>query len=102
VPNKYYCHNCNAEVKPTDRICPKCGKDLREIGRNIVVSVSETMSISGFTVGAELSKEQVNIIKKVFKAIKGELAKKKIESITFGFPQLISVKIIDKDSESKE
>lgn len=43
--NKFSCHNCKSEVKPTDTICPNCGKDLREVGRDIEQSLIDTMSL---------------------------------------------------------
>lgn len=96
MPSKYYCQNCGSEIKPTDTICPKCGKNLSEVGRTIEVTITETLAISD-SVETKLTKEQQDIVKKVLKAIKKELAKKEIDSITFGFPQLISVKIKNKE-----
>jgi Zn finger protein HypA/HybF involved in hydrogenase expression len=82
--HKYYCRNCEAEIKPTDTVCPKCGKKLSEVGRNIVVNLTETIGVSD-SVKTELTKEQKSIIKKVLEAIKRELAKKEVESITINF-----------------
>jgi len=95
VENKYYCQNCNAEIKSTDTVCPKCGKNLKEVGRRVLVTVEDTLTLSD-EVEVKLTKEQLNIIQKVYQALKNELAKKEIESITIGFPQLISIKIKNK------
>ena len=102
VENKYYCQNCGAEIKSTDAVCPKCGKNLSEVGRRVLVTVEDTLTLSD-EVEVKLTKEQLNIIQKVYQALKNELAKKEIESITIGFPQLISVKIKNKkDLEIKK
>jgi hypothetical protein len=97
--SKYYCRNCGAEIKPTDEVCPKCRKKLREVGKRIEVTIPVTIGVSA-SVKTELTKKQRNIIQKVVKTLKDEFAKKEIESITFGFPQLISVKI--KNKKEKE
>jgi uncharacterized OB-fold protein len=44
--HKYYCQNCASQIKPTDVICPKCGKNLSEVGRRIVVTVAENITLS--------------------------------------------------------
>jgi RNA polymerase subunit RPABC4/transcription elongation factor Spt4 len=44
--HKYYCRNCDSQIKPTDTVCPKCGKKLSEVGRRIVVTVAERITIS--------------------------------------------------------
>jgi len=82
--NKYYCQNCGARIKPTDTVCPKCGKNLKEVGRRVEVTITETIGLSD-RVEVELTKEQKSIVKKVYQAIKNEFAKKEIESITFNF-----------------
>lgn len=92
---KYYCKNCNARIESTDTVCPKCGKNLKEVGRTIEISVDASIGVSA-KAETQLTKEQRTIIKKALQAIKNEFAKKKIESITFGFPQLVSIKIKDK------
>jgi hypothetical protein len=46
-----------------------------------------------------LTKQQQNIIDKVFKPLKDKLDKAEIESVTLGFPQLISIKITKKKKE---
>jgi predicted amidophosphoribosyltransferase len=94
---KYYCQNCGAEIKAIDTICPSCGKNLSEVGKRIEVNIIEK-SIE--TVQPKLTKEQLSIIEKVFKALKDEFDKAEIESVTLGFPQLISVKIVKKKRES--
>ncbi len=43
---KYYCHQCNSEVKPEDKFCPKCGADLSKVGRAIKLEVYETLNLS--------------------------------------------------------
>lgn len=98
---KHYCQNCGAKIKSTDAVCSNCGKNLKEVGRRIVVTVVETFKLSD-EVEAKLTKKQISIIKKVFQTIKNELAKKEIESITFGFPQFVSITIKNKkDAEGK-
>ena len=82
--SKYYCQNCGVEIKPTDTACPKCGKNLSEVGRRIEMTFTETIGLSD-SFEKKLTKEQNSIIKKVFRAIKRELAKKEIESITINF-----------------
>jgi hypothetical protein len=54
------------------------------VGRRIEVTIAETIGVSA-SVETKLTKEQSSIIKKVFQAIKRELAKKEIESITLNF-----------------
>jgi RNA polymerase subunit RPABC4/transcription elongation factor Spt4 len=90
--HKYYCRNCGSEIKPTDTVCPKCGKKLSEVGRNIVVTLTETIAISD-EVKAQLTKEQIGIIEKVRKVVKKQLASKQIESITINFRQRVSAEI---------
>lgn len=92
---KYYCQNCGAKIKSTDTVCSNCGKNLNEVGRRIVLTLGETFKLSD-DVEAKITKKQRSIIKKVFQTIKNELAKKEIESITFGFPQFVSVTIKNK------
>jgi hypothetical protein len=43
---KYYCHQCNSEVDPEDKFCPKCGADLSKVGRAIKLEVYETLNLS--------------------------------------------------------
>ncbi len=43
---KYYCKNCGAEIKPNDTVCPKCGKNLNEVGREIRKTVYESIGVS--------------------------------------------------------
>ena len=75
--SEYYCQNCGAQIKPTDTVCPKCGKNLSEVGRRMEITITETIGVSA-SIETKLTKEQSNIIKKVFKAIKRELAKKEL------------------------
>jgi len=82
MESKYYCQNCGAQIKSTDMVCPKCGKNLKEVGRRVEVTVTETIGLSD---RVELTKKQKSIIEKVYKAIKNELVKKEIESVTFNF-----------------
>jgi hypothetical protein len=42
----YYCQNCGAQIKSTDVICPKCGKNLSEVGRRIQLTVVEAINLS--------------------------------------------------------
>ncbi len=44
--HKYYCQNCNSQIKSTDTVCPKCGKKLSEVGRRILVTVADSITIS--------------------------------------------------------
>ena len=91
---EYYCKNCDAEIKATDTTCPKCGKNLSEVGRRIEITVTATVGVSA-SVETELTKKQRNIIQKAYEAIKNELAKKEIESFTFNFG-VVSVTIKNK------
>lgn len=43
---KYYCHNCGAQVMPTDTTCPKCGKNLSQVGKRIEKTISDTTSLA--------------------------------------------------------
>jgi len=43
---EYYCRNCGAKIKSTDTMCPKCGKNLKEVGRRIEVTVVENITVS--------------------------------------------------------
>jgi hypothetical protein len=80
-------------------VCPKCGKNLSEVGRRIEVTITETIGLSA-SVETKLTKEQISVIKKVFRAIKRELAKKEIESITFNFG-VVSFTIKNKEETDK-
>jgi len=44
--HKYYCRNCDSQIKSTDTVCPKCGKKLSEVGRRIEVTIAETITVS--------------------------------------------------------
>ena len=44
--SKYYCGKCGAEIKPTDKICPKCGESLSKVGRRIEATFTETIPVS--------------------------------------------------------
>jgi len=92
---KYYCQNCGAKIKSTDTECLECGKNLREVGRRVEVTVIDTIKLSD-EVEVKLSKDQINIINRVRRVIKDKLDSKEIESITIGFPQLISITIKSK------
>lgn len=46
VERKYYCQNCGEPIKPTDTTCPKCGKNLSEVGRKIEVTITERLGLS--------------------------------------------------------
>jgi uncharacterized Zn finger protein (UPF0148 family) len=98
MENKYYCQNCGAQIKSTDTVCPKCGKNLKEVGRRVEVTVTETIGLSD-KVEAELTKKQKSIVEKVYQKIKNELAKKEIESVTFNFG-VISFTIKNKNEKS--
>jgi hypothetical protein len=43
---KYYCQNCGAQVKSSDTVCPKCGKNLSEVGRRIELTLVESLALS--------------------------------------------------------
>ena len=42
---EYYCNNCGAQIKPTDTICPKCGKKISEVGKNIRKTFNEVLGL---------------------------------------------------------
>jgi len=94
--NEYYCQNCGAEIKSTDVTCPSCGKNLKEVGRKVEVTVTDTIGVSDVVEVEKLSPEQRKILERIYRAVKDYLASKEIESITIGFPQLISIKIKSK------
>jgi predicted ATP-dependent serine protease len=100
VENKYFCQNCGAEIASTVTVCPNCGKNLKDVGRRIEVTVTETIGLSD-EVKVGLTKEQISTIEKVLKAVKKELAKMEIESVTLGFPP-VSITIKRKAKQSKE
>jgi len=43
---KYYCQNCGAQIKSTDTICPKCGKNLKDVGRRVEVTIVDNITLS--------------------------------------------------------
>lgn len=99
---KYYCQNCSAQIKSTDTMCPKCGKNLAEVGKRTEVTFTEVAGevvLSSFEV-PKLNIKQRKILDSILCAAKGYLSSKEIESITIGFPQLISIKI--KSKKDKE
>lgn len=98
---KYFCQNCGSKIKSTDTICPKCGKNLKEVGRKVEVTVVDAIGLSD-RVDVKLTKEQIKTIEKIYRSIKDYLASREIDSITIGFPQLISIKIKSKKDASKE
>ena len=89
-----YCKKCGAPIDPTDEKCPN-GHVLKDVGRHYVVVAEEKIEASA-DLKAVFTVKQLNIIERVYRVIKDKLASKEIESITFGFPQLISIKIINK------
>jgi predicted ATP-dependent serine protease len=89
--NKYYCQNCGAEIKSTDTICPKCGKNLKDVGRKILVTVTDTISLSDAVKTEKLSAEQKTLLKKIYQAIKDFANSKEIESITINFGFIVIV-----------
>ena len=95
VDNKYYCLNCKAELKPTDTVCPNCGKNLSEVGRGVLVTVADTITLSD-TVSVTLTPEERTLLEKVYQKIKDFLVSKEIESVTINLG-VISVKIRNKD-----
>jgi uncharacterized OB-fold protein len=44
--HKYHCQNCGSQIKPTDTVCPHCGKKLSEVGRRIEVTIAESITLS--------------------------------------------------------
>lgn len=44
--HRYYCQKCGSQIKPTDTVCPKCGKKLSEVGRRIEVTVVDSITLS--------------------------------------------------------
>jgi predicted amidophosphoribosyltransferase len=91
VENKYYCQNCNAEIKSTDTICPNCGKKLSEVGRRIEVTVTENISVFDAVKVEKLSPAQKSLIERFYKRIKDFADSKEIESITIdlGFIKVV-------------
>jgi hypothetical protein len=94
---KFFCLNCHVQVEPTDSTCHICGKNLSEVGKEVVETFAGRVVVVGRT---EITKKQRSIVQKVFKSLKDEFAKREIESVTFGFPQLVTVTI--KKKEKKE
>ena len=43
---QYYCQNCGAQVKSSDTVCPKCGKNLNEVGKKIKSTHGEGWGLS--------------------------------------------------------
>lgn len=46
VEHKFYCQNCDSQIKSTDTICPKCAKNLSKVGKRIVVTIAETIKLT--------------------------------------------------------
>ncbi|MBX5328597.1 MAG: zinc ribbon domain-containing protein [Candidatus Bathyarchaeota archaeon] len=46
VERKYYCQSCGRQIKPTDTLCPICGKNLNKVGKRIEVTVRDTIGLS--------------------------------------------------------
>jgi hypothetical protein len=44
--HKYYCQNCGSQIRPTDTICPNCGRNLSEVGRRIEVTIVDSIILS--------------------------------------------------------
>lgn len=95
VDNKYYCNNCGAEISATDTICPNCGKNLKEVGRRVLVTVTDTISLSD-EVKVSLTPEQRTLVEKIYQRIKDFLVSKEIESVTLNLG-VISVTIKNKE-----
>ncbi len=49
------CRNCGKGVSERDKFCPNCKKDLSEVGRNISLTLSESITISDYL---KLSKKE--------------------------------------------
>jgi hypothetical protein len=43
---EYYCNNCGARIKPTDTTCPKCGKNINEVGKTIKKTFGEVLGLA--------------------------------------------------------
>lgn len=41
-----YCKNCGKRVSETDKFCPNCKADLSKVGRNISLSLSDSINVS--------------------------------------------------------
>jgi uncharacterized Zn finger protein (UPF0148 family) len=74
---EYYCNSCGTQIEQTDMVCPKCGKNLSEVGKRMKVTITETIGLSD-SVERQLTKEQSSIIKRILRAIKRYLAKKEL------------------------
>ena len=42
---KFKCKNCNADIAPTDDKCSNCGEKITDVGRLVVVDLSEVMRV---------------------------------------------------------
>lgn len=86
--NKYYCQNCGEEISAMDTVCPKCGKNLEEVGRRVLVTVTDTISLSEKVevipkeIREKLNPQQLSVYQKFRKAVKDFIDSKEIESIT--------------------
>lgn len=98
---KHYCQNCSSEIKSTDTICPKCGKNLQEVGRRIEVTITETIGLSD-EVKVQLTKEQIGIVEKVRKAVEKPLASKEIAFIKIAFQKGVSAEIKSRREQYKK
>ena len=91
MEKKYLCQNCGAEITSTDTVCPKCGKNLKEVGRKVLVTVTETISLSDAVKVEKLSPEQKSLIERFYQRVKDFANSKEIESITIdlGFIRVV-------------
>jgi hypothetical protein len=82
VERKYYCQSCGEQIKPTDAVCPKCGKNLSEVGKRIEVTITDTLGIS------DSVSYQVNTINRLEKA---KLVGKFLGSFAISLVAVVSV-----------
>jgi hypothetical protein len=101
VEQRYYCQNCGSQIKSTDTICAKCGKNLKDVGRRIEVTITETISLSD-EVKVQLTKEQIGIIDKVRRIVRKQLASKEISSVTIGFQKGVSAEVKSRKEHYKK
>lgn len=87
---KIYCRKCGCEVNDTDNICPNCKSDLRSVGRNMTVLVTDTLSISD-SVSITLTKAEQNTLKKIESWLKRNIGKFELSEVVVGFPSGVKV-----------
>jgi len=94
----YSCRKCGCEVNATDAICPSCKADLKEVGRNIELIMTETLSI-GDSVGAQLTKAEEQTLKRLWTWLKAHWPLE-LSAIAVTFPSGYTVTFIFKKRDS--